>query len=93
VVTFTARFQTSLAVGATELVQVTGRYVGGKTTTNFISAISTVEKSIAFLLRRKANSARTFEIFALTTPVTWKLNKNCDSIKTNQKNRKKETKK
>lgn len=69
VVTLAARFQTSLAVGAAELVQVTGRHVGGESASSLVSAISTVEKSVAFLLRRQANSARTFEIFALTAPV------------------------
>ena len=69
-VTLAARFQTCLAVGATELVQVTRRYVGGETTANLVSAISAVDESVAFLLRRKANATGTFEIFALTIAVT-----------------------
>jgi|688.fasta_scaffold565073_1 hypothetical protein len=68
-VTLAARFQTRPAVGAAELVQVTGRHVGGESASSLVSAISAVEKSVALLLRRQANSARAFEIFALTAPV------------------------
>lgn len=70
VVAFTARFQTALPVGASELVQVTGRYVGSKIAAYLVSAISAVDESIAFLFRGKANSAGTFEIFALAMAVT-----------------------
>lgn len=69
-VAFTARFQTALPVGASELVQVTGRYVGSKIAAYLVSAISAVDESIAFLFRGKANSAGTFEIFALAMAVT-----------------------
>lgn len=69
-VTFTARFQTALAVGAAEFIQVTRRYVRSEITAHLISAISTVDESIAFLFAGKANSAGTFEIFRLAISVT-----------------------
>lgn len=51
-VAFAAGLQTSLAVGAAELVEMTGCDVGGETASVFIGTVSTVEETVAFLLGR-----------------------------------------